>query len=137
MNLKKMLIRHEGLKLEPYIDTVGKLSLGVGRNIEDNGISEEEALFMLDNDIRRTKNELEMSFPWFSHLCTARRDALIDMCFNLGLTRFRQFRNMISALEAGNYAQAAAEALDSRWARQVGHRANELSEMIRTGEYSE
>lgn len=132
MDITDMLVWHEGLKLKPYRCTAGKLTIGVGRNIEDVGITEDEARALLQNDIERVEGELKR-FAFFAALSPPRRAALVDMCFNLGISRFSQFRAMLTALEAGDYQAAADEMLDSRWAQQVGARALRLSGMIRTG----
>lgn len=131
-HLQKQLVLHEGLKLEPYKCTAGKLTIGVGRNIEDIGISEDEAMFMLDSDIARVRDELDRALPWWSELTEARRNVLIDMCFNLGISRLLQFQNALTAIEEGRYDDGAAEMLDSRWAKQVGARAENLAEAMRS-----
>lgn len=128
-----MLIEHEGLNLKPYTCPAGKLTIGIGRNIEDNGISKEEALFLFENDINKVTLELNKCFNFFQRLQATRKVALIDMCFNLGLTKFLGFKKMIAALEKLDYEIAANEMLDSRWAKQVGRRAVTLSQMIREG----
>lgn len=130
--LTKQLIIDEGIRLKPYRDTVGKLTIGVGRNLDDNGISEDEALVMLKNDIGQAFDELSQ-FDWFNSLKPVKQDALVNMCFNLGLPRLLSFKRMIAALEAGDYQKAADEALDSKWAVQVGERANRIAEVIRNG----
>jgi len=129
--LKNQLILHEGLKLEPYECTAGKLTIGVGRNIEDIGITEDEARYLLDNDILRVCDELDRNLPWWRDLSDARQRVLVDMVFNLGISRFMQFQNTIAAIESGDYETAAGEMLDSRWADQVGNRAKTLSRMMR------
>ena len=129
--LKDQLILHEGLKLEPYECTAGKLTIGVGRNIEDIGITEDEARYLLDNDILRVCDELDRNLPWWRDLSDARQRVLVDMVFNLGISRFMQFQNTIAAIESGDYDKAADEMLDSRWADQVGNRAKTLSRMMR------
>ena len=134
--MRDQLVRHEGLRLKPYRCSAGKLTIGVGRNIEDVGITEEEAMTMLSNDISRVIGELDRRIPAFASLNEVRRRVLIDMGFNLGSNRLMKFRRMLAALEAGDYAQAAVEMLDSRWARQVGNRAVSLKNMMETGEKS-
>jgi len=136
--LSKMLKRHEGTETHAYVDTVGKITIGVGRNIDDEGgigLSEEEIDFMLGNDIDRVEDELASNFSWFVDLDEARYDALINICFNLGLPRLLKFENALEAMASEDYNLAAVEFLDSRWAQQVGQRAIELSLMIETGEY--
>jgi lysozyme len=131
--LREMLIRHEGLRLKPYRDTKNKLTIGVGRNLDDVGITRAEALRLLDNDIARVQHEVGHAFPWFSRLDPARKDVVLNMVFNLGLSRFRRFRKTIAAIKARDWEQAAREMLASLWARQVGRRARELAEMMRRG----
>jgi len=121
----------EGLVINLYQCSAGKMTIGYGRNIEDNGISEEEADFLLMNDIKRVQKELRSSFDWFVDLSTARQGALINMCFNLGITRLLGFKKMIAALEVGDYQEAANQMLDSKWARQVGGRSGRLSDVMR------
>jgi lysozyme len=132
--LKDQLILHEGLKLEPYECTAGKLTIGVGRNIEDIGITEDEARYLLDNDILRVCDELDRNLSWWRDLSDVRQRILVDMVFNLGISRFMQFQNTISAIENGDYDKAAEEMLDSRWAQQVGQRAHRLAGAMITDE---
>jgi lysozyme len=132
--LEEMLIRHEGLKLKPYRCTAGKITIGVGRNIQDNGITEAEAKMMLRYDIEVARIPL-LKFKWFINLNDARKDAIINMVFNLGLTKFLKFKDTIKFLESENYTQAAKEMRDSEWAKQVGLRAIELAKIIEIGKY--
>ena len=132
--LQKQLIRHEDLRLKPYRCSVGKLTIGIGRNLDDVGITEEEAYFLLGNDISRVIAELEQNIPVFSSLDEIRKRVVIDMGFNLGISRLLRFRRMLAALEQGDYQKAAAEMLDSKWARQVGKRATNLNKMMLTGD---
>jgi lysozyme len=130
--LTEMLIRHEGLRLKPYRCTAGKLTIGVGRNLEDVGISEDEAIHLLNNDIDKCI-EYTNQFDWFNDLCVIRQDVVINMIFNLGISRFLGFKKLIKALSVGNYELASYEMLDSRWARQVGSRATELAKIMKEG----
>lgn len=132
--LRAMLIRQEGLRLKPYTDSVGKLTIGVGRNLTDVGILEAEAYVMLDHDIFLATRDAQ-KLPFFVNLDPVRQDVLVDMVFNLGLPRLRGFVNMLAAMADGNWAEAANQMLDSKWATQVGNRAQELAAMIRTGTY--
>ena len=132
--LKDLLVRHEGLRLKPYLCPAGKLTIGVGRNLEDVGITEREAHYMLAGDIVRCVGQAQ-AFPWYEGLTAARRDVVICMIFNLGLAGFKGFKNMHAAMAGGNYLQASREMLNSKWATQVGNRAIELAEMMRTGHY--
>ena len=131
--IEEQLILHEGMRLKPYRCTEGKLTIGVGRNLDDKGISKEEALFLLRNDIVTVTTQLQ-KYDWYINADPIRRKVLIDMAYNLGITGLLQFRRMIAALERGDYEGAADQMLDSRWAEQVGYRAVRLAEMMRTGE---
>ena len=133
--LIQQLKRHEGLRLKPYKCTADKLTIGVGRNLEDVGISEEEAEMLLINDIERATDQLVLTFPWTEHLDTVRFQALINFTFNVGIGTVGKFVNAMALLKDGNYDMAADEFLNSRWARQVGQRAVEVAEQIRTGEW--
>ena len=132
-SLANQLIRHEGLRLEVYECTNGYKTIGVGRNIQTNGITEEEAILMLKTDIDRSRKELE-TFYWWEELDEVRKDCLINMVFNLGFPTFKKFKGLISDLEDKNYKMASLNMLDSRWAKQVKGRAKELAEQMRTGE---
>ena len=129
-----MLIRHEGKRNLPYECSAGKITIGVGRNLEDMPLTDDEIMYLLRNDIARCETELNR-YPWFRMMDDARRDACINLVFNLGLTRFRQFKKMIKGFEDRDYERAADELLDSRYSLQVGKRAQELAEIIRTGKY--
>lgn len=124
----------EGFRSKPYRDVVGKLTIGFGRNIEDNGITKPEARQLLFNDVSRSIAELERNLSsYWDTLSEARQRALINMCFALGWPRFSKFKRMLSALEAGDMDRAADEALDSKWARIVGDRAQRVATLIREG----
>lgn len=123
---------HEGLKLKPYRDTKGVLTIGVGRNLEAKGISQDEALFMLRNDIREAVGQLEQ-YDWYSKLDPIRQKVIVDMCFNLGLDGLLRFRKMIAAVEAGDFRAAADQMVNSAWYQQVGARSRRLERMMRTG----
>ena len=124
------LTRDEGVMLKPYRDTVNVLTIGVGRNL-DNGISEEESVYLLNNDIDTAVKELDRVFPWWSEMPEAAQRALANMAFNLGLPRLANFTNMIDHLKAGRYYAAASEAMDSKWAKQVGPRAERIADLFR------
>ena len=128
-----LLFRHEGLRLMPYRDSVAKLTIGVGRNLDDRGISREEAVMLLDNDIRGALSACRASLPWFDGMDQTRQAAIVDVVFNLGMSRFLNFHKALAAMAAGDWETAANELLDSKWASQVGIRAKEISEMIRSG----
>lgn len=131
--LRNLLIRHEGMKLKPYRDTMGKLTIGVGRNLDERGITEAEAIEMLFNDIHICVREAENTFPWFKEIDGYRKIVVISMIFNMGMPRFKQFKKLIAAIEARDFRQAFLEMLDSVWAEQVGYRSEELAKMMRDG----
>lgn len=138
--LLAMLKRHEGVETHAYECSEGKVTVGVGRNIDQAGgmgLSDDEIDYLLQNDVERVIKELAAEYPWFGDLDDVRRDAMVDISFNLGATRLRLFKRALAAMETGNYKEAATEFLDSRWAKQVGSRALELTDMISSGEYAE
>jgi lysozyme len=133
INMKQMakqLELHEGLRLNPYYCTAGKLTIGIGRNLESNGVSKAEAYFMLENDVIRIMGELDKHIPWWRDLSETRRRVLVDMAFNLGTFGLLKFQNTLAAIQEGDYASAAREMLDSRWASQVGQRAKTLAKAM-------
>lgn len=134
-----MLKRHEGVEHFAYECSQSKVTVGCGRNIDRDGglgLSDDEIDYLLQNDIKRCREELSNEYSWFNRLDAVRQDAIIDLFFNLGATRFRQFKKAIGYLESDDYIMSAAEFLDSRWSQQVGYRAEEICEMIETGEYA-
>lgn len=131
--LKSQLERHEGLRLKPYRDTVGKLTVGYGRNLDDVGITPEEAELMLDNDIDAAEKHLK-TVDEYNGLDPIRQAVICNMCFNLGFYGLMAFRKMWKAIARKDYTEAAKQMLDSRWARQVGYRADELAQIMRSGE---
>jgi lysozyme len=133
--LQALLAKHEGLRLKPYRCTAGKLTIGYGRNLEDRGISRDEALMLLMNDIHSAESEAFAAFPWYAELDPVRRAVVVNMVFNLGLNGFRKFRGTIAAIEGKRFADASQQMLLSRWAEQVGPRAHELSRMMESGEW--
>lgn len=134
--LKSQLMRHEGLRLRLYSDTVGKLTIGYGRNIQDVGITPMEAVFMLDNDIDNCIEDVENFLPWVKQLDAVRFSVLVNMCF-MGIGGLLSFHNMLNYLHNGKYNEAAEHLLDSKYARQVGNRATELAEQLKTGQWQE
>lgn len=131
--LREQLIIDEGLRLKPYKDSVGKLTIGVGRNLDDRGISMHEAMFLLDNDIEAVEDDLDQRLPWWRGLSDARQLVIANMCFNLGICRLLGFKNTLAAIKSGDYAAAADGMLASKWAGQVGKRAHRLAKMMREG----
>lgn len=131
--LKKEIMFDEGLKLKPYLCSEGKLTIGIGRNLESVGITKAEAFYLLNNDIERVELDLDRSFTWWRNMSERRQRALANMCFNLGLPTLLGFKKTLSAMERGDFETAANEALDSKWAKQVKDRALRISKMIKEG----
>jgi lysozyme len=135
--LIEMLKRHEGVRSHVYLCSAGYETIGVGRNISNTGMGlfDDEVDYLLENDIARVIKELSSEYPWFTDLDDVRKDAIIDISFNLGATRLRGFRRALAAMDAADYKTASLEFLDSKWSRDVKGRSTELAYMIETGEY--
>ncbi len=132
--IKEQLVRHEGLRLKPYRCTAGKLTIGIGRNLDDCGISQSEAYIMLINDIMNCEKQLQVKIPdIYNGLDEVRKSVLLNMCFNLGISGLLGFKNTLEFIKVGDWERAANNMLVSRWAKQVGRRAIELSELMRKG----
>lgn len=123
------------MRLRPYRDEVGKLTIGVGRNLDDVGVSEDEAHTMLANDVASATAGMRTVLPWTTKLDAVRFGVLQNMCFNLGLTKLLGFKLFLASLEAGDWAMAKINMLNSHWAAQVGSRAERLAEQVITGEW--
>jgi len=144
-DLIEMLKRHEGEVVTNgrhvlYKCSAGYWTLGIGRNVDVNGglgLSEDEVNYLLENDIARVIKELSLEYSWFNDLDDVRRDAMIDISFNLGATKLRKFVLALDAMEKADYTTASKEFLDSEWSRTVKGRSVELASMIATGEYPE
>ncbi|HYE17070.1 MAG TPA: glycoside hydrolase family protein [Tepidisphaeraceae bacterium] len=132
--LKLQLIRHEGMRLKPYRCPAGYLTVGVGRNLETRGLTADEALVLLDNDIDLCERHLRKTYAWFADLDPVRQRALIDLCFNLGTAGLAGFRKALAAMARSDYEDAATHFQQSAWYRQVGTRGPRIVGMIRTGQ---
>jgi lysozyme len=132
--LRKQLIRHEGLRLKPYKDSMGILTIGVGRNLDHVGLYEDEAMFMLERDIDRCLTGLAKRYAWFKDLGAVRQRALVDLAFNLGFATLATFTGTLAALARGDYEDAADHLQASLWYRQVASRGPRIVGMIRTGQ---
>lgn len=124
---------HEGLHLRPYRDSVGKLTIGYGRNLDDNGITQTEADAMLAHDLDVAYRECLARWPWLRTQTANRIAVIVEMAFNLGTPKLAGFGRMFEALRMGRYGEAAQEMLDSKWATQVKGRAKTLAERMRRG----
>jgi lysozyme len=136
--LLEMLKRHEGVEHHIYRCSAGFWTIGAGRNVDPQGglgLSDDEVDYLLQNDIERVIKELSAEYRWFNSLDDVRKDAMIDISFNLGATRLRGFKRALAAMEVADYKMAAKEFLDSKWSRDVKGRATELCYMIEMGSY--
>jgi len=127
--LAGILKRHEGLELEPYRCTEGYLTIGYGRNLETKGISEEEAEYLLRNDMEVVVAALNDRIPWWNNLPDHKRIVLASMAYQLGVGGLLKFQNMLAAAEDGDDQGVVAEMRDSRWHRQTTARAEELARL--------
>jgi lysozyme len=132
VKLRTLLIKHEDLKLLPYRDVFGNITIGIGRNLTGRGVLPTEVDMMFDHDVDHFFNFLSLAFPWFNKLNEARQCALVDMCF-MGTKTFLEFKEMIAALEKEDFERAAQEIIHSHYEAEVHQRAHDIAEIIRTG----
>lgn len=158
--LKQELIRDEGMKLRPYKDSLGIFSVAVGRNLEDKGLTrnelsslginvnlnkeqvisvllergltKQECLMLLSNDIDDAWEDLTTALPWIEQKPEVVQRVLTNMCFNVGLSRLLDFKKTLAHIKANRYLEASQEMLNSRWANQVGARSLRLSNLIKS-----
>jgi lysozyme len=136
MNTERLVVeltRDEGLRLKPYKCTAGKTTIGIGRNLDDVGITRAEAEALCRNDVARVEAELDARLPWWRGLGEVRQRVIANMAFNLGTDGLLKFKNTLRHVEAGEYLAAAQGMLASKWATQVGPRAVRLAQMMRDG----
>ncbi len=155
-NFVNKLIAHEGLRLQVYKDTLGIDTIGIGRNLEDRGITKEEldwmdipsmdavyeygiteadAMYLAKNDVQIVEEELVRAHPCVDELDSVRQLVLMDMAFNMGVPRLCKFKKMWAAIHENKFDVAAKEMLDSRWANQVKSRATKLANAMHKGEF--
>ena len=128
--LKDKVLEYEGLSLKPYFCPAGKLTIGIGRNLEDNGITKDEALFLMENDLVKVHLALQKSIANFDSLPKEVKEVLVHMAFNLGPAKLMTFKKKLLAIKLHDFEGAAKEMLDSKWAKQVGTRATELAKAM-------
>lgn len=133
--LAKQLEIDEGKRSKMYQDTVGKWTAGVGRNLSDRAFSEDEIQLMLSNDIDLAMKDARQLVPGFDNLDDVRQEVLANMALNLGYSRLAGFKKFLAAVNTSEFAEASIEMLDSKWAQQVGARAQRLSKAMRTGSW--
>ena len=155
-HLLEELVKHEGLRLQVYQDTLGIDTIGIGRNLKDRGISKEEldeldiptidhvyeygiteadAMLLAENDVQIVEEELLRAHPCVEDLDAVRQLVLVDMAFNMGVPRLCKFKKMWNAIHEKKFDAAAKEMLDSRWANQVKSRSVKLANAMHNGEF--
>lgn len=122
-----------GLPIKPGTLVKGHPTIGIGRALDVHGLTQDEASVLLQNDVQTIYPAIMQAMPWIDSIDAERAEVLIEMAFNLGLPGLLNFKNTLADVQAGNYAKAAAEMLDSAWATQVGARATRLSKQMETG----
>jgi lysozyme len=130
---KAQLKVDEGIRLKPYLDTVGKWTIACGRNLSDKGLSMLEVDFLLENDLTDAERDARSLVVTFDKLTETRKAVLLNMALNLGRSRLAGFKRFLEAIHAEAWEQAAAEMLDSKWAAQTGDRAKRLAQQMREG----
>jgi lysozyme len=125
----------EGKRSRIYLDSEGKWTCGIGRNLSDRAFSEDEIALMFKNDVDSAERDLDRNLPWWRAMNDARQNALANMAFQLGIVRLLGFKKALELLKAGRWDAAASEFMDSKWARQVPARAKRVTDLIRTGEF--
>jgi lysozyme len=128
-DLKSDLIADEGVRLKPYLCPAGKTTIGVGRNLDDVGITEAEAMTLLDDDVARVTAQLAKALPWLQGNNVQR--AVGNMTFQMGLGGVLKFKKMLAALQVKDYTTARREALNSAWARQTPQRAKRVTDLMK------
>lgn len=150
------LMFNEGCKLKSYRDTVGKLTIGIGRNLDDNPltieeqcyighncrtlfISNEQAAYLCRNDLKKVRADLDRELPWWRDLCPDRQYVMIDLCFNMGIGNKNKgllsFKNTLPLIAQGYYAKAGEQLLHSKYAKEVGKRAERNAYCLKYGTY--
>lgn len=134
--IHEFIKRHEGIRLKPYTDSLGHITIGWGRNLDTAGITREEADYLFVNDVTRATNAaMRVYGDRFGDLAPARQAALIAMAYQLGEAGLAGFKNMLAFMRSGDFRRAAEEAMESRWATQTLRRAHETATMIETGKW--
>jgi lysozyme len=131
--LQRRLAAKEDKRNKPYKDTEGKLTIGIGRNLDDKGLKDSEIAFLLANDIDDAITDAIAVVHRYQSLDGVRQEVVIEMAFNLGRARLAGFKKMLAAIGNQQFDLAATEMLDSKWAKQVKGRAQELAKAMRTG----
>lgn len=146
------LMVNEGCVLKSYKDSVGKLTIGIGRNLDDNPLTEEElcyvghncrtkfisndqAAYLCRNDLKKVRADLDRELPWWRDLNYDRQYVMIDLCFNMGIKTLLTFKRTLESIATGNYELAGKQLLQSKYAKQVGIRAKRNAYALKTGQW--
>ncbi len=146
------LCLNEGLVNKPYRCPAGKLTIGIGRNLEDNPLTAEEkafighncrtkpitneqAFYLCRNDLKKVRADLDRELPWWRDLNPDRQFVIIDLCFNLGINKLLNFQKTLSSIATGYYIKAGEQLMQSLYAKQVGKRAERNAKCLQTGVY--
>jgi lysozyme len=135
MNLDKLtaqLTKHEGFKTFPYTDTVGKLTIGIGHNLTDRGLTKSQIVAIFKDDVSEVTQFLDLKLPWWKSLDDVRARVLADMTFNL-MGKILDFKGMLGAIQKSDWEDAAKHLENSLFYKQVGIRGKNLAHMLRTG----
>ena len=131
---RKILVRHEGIRSEPYVCPAGRLSIGIGRNLEDVGLADDEIQYLFLNDLKTANRTARHLFgKEFDHLDPVRRAAIYDLSFNMGQTRLAQFTNFRGSVDVHDWMEAGKHLCDSNYARQLPKRSKRIRHMIEKG----
>lgn len=133
VELKKLLMEHEGFRSFPYEDTTGNLTIGWGHNLTSNGLSPAAAAFIFEEDLEFFIKTLPTVIHFWDSLNDARQIVLVNMAFNLGIKGLLSFKKALGHMESGEFVLAGRELMASKWADQVGNRAVTLARIMRTG----
>lgn len=133
-DLRRHLGLEEGYERFPYKDTVGKLTIGIGHNLTDNGLTDPVIEMIYQIDAAQAEASLDHYLPWWRGLDAIRQVVLADMTFNIGINAVLEFKNTLASVQSGDFAAAAQGMRQSLWAKQVGSRAEKLAVMMETGE---
>lgn len=134
MDIFEQLRRDEGSRNFPYGDTIGKLTIGVGHNLTDKGLTADQIQIILQDDVSEIQVSLS-ALSWYAGMDGVRQAVIVNMAFNMGTIGLLNFHKMIGWIYVGKYDEAAAEMLRSKWAGEVGARAERLSKQLATGEW--
>lgn len=129
------LTRDEGIRSRPYRDSLGKLTIGIGHNLDAEGLCDEAIHVQLGYDLqKKVLDPLDAHLGWWRSTPLNVQRVLANMCFNLGYTGLSKFVKMLDSIRKGEYTLASQHLLNSKYARQVGARADRLALLLKESE---